>query len=110
MKNEINTFDATIKKNLPAVPYILCPIYGLDVNAYNKLERVYRYQDVLDAGIVKANAWKLCYDVRQALGRAASIQTDPRKNSAVPTPIDQQEQGSTLIFTTLYIFLRMNKI
>ena len=55
LKNEINTLDITMKKFFARVPYILCPIYGLDINAYNRVEGTYRYQDVLDAAIIKTN-------------------------------------------------------
>ena len=55
LKNEISTFDMTMKKSFPGTPYILCPLYGLDVNVYNKMEGSYRYQDVLDAAVVKIN-------------------------------------------------------
>ena len=36
-------------------PYILCPIYGMDINAYNKVEGTYRYQDALDQAAVRTN-------------------------------------------------------
>ena len=53
--DEINALDASMKKSFPDVPYILCPIYGLDIIAYNEQEGVYRYQDVLDTAIGKVN-------------------------------------------------------
>ena len=55
LKNEINLLNSTMKKYYPAIPFILCPIYGLDLNVYSKLPGTYRYQDVLDRAITKVN-------------------------------------------------------
>ena len=55
LKNEINSFDIDMKKYFPRVPFIIFPLYGLDINAYNKMEGTYRYQGVLDTAVVKIN-------------------------------------------------------
>ena len=55
LKNEINALDMSMRKFFPRLPYILCPLYGLDVNANNRMEGIYRYQDVLDAAVIKVN-------------------------------------------------------
>ena len=55
LKNEINTLNSTMKKYYPAVPFIICPIYGLDLNVYSKLPGTYRYQEVLDRAVIKVN-------------------------------------------------------
>ena len=53
--NELYQLEANMKRYYPTVPYIVCPLYGLDINTYNKQEGIYRYQDVLDQAIVRVN-------------------------------------------------------
>ena len=55
LRNEIYQLEASMKKHFPHTPYIMCPLYGIDVNAYNKQEGIYRYQDVLDQAIIRVN-------------------------------------------------------
>ena len=56
LRSEINQLETTMKKYYPNIPYILCPLYGLNVNVYNKQKGTYRYQDVLDQAIIKVNS------------------------------------------------------
>ena len=42
LKNEVTALDVAMKKYLPGIPYILCPLYGLDVNVYNRMKGTYR--------------------------------------------------------------------
>ena len=53
--NEITQLETNMKKYYPSIPYVLCPLYGLDVNVYNKQQGTYRYQDVLDQSIIRVN-------------------------------------------------------
>ena len=55
LRNEINQLEITMKRYYPNTPYVLCPLYGLDVSVYNKHAGTYRYQDVLDQAIIRVN-------------------------------------------------------
>ena len=55
LKNEISSFEITMKRLYPATPYIICPLYGLDVGTYNRQEDMYRYQHVIDQAVVRIN-------------------------------------------------------
>ena len=57
LKTELQNLVATMKGYFPKVSYIICPIYGLDINRYNKTAGRYRYQDSLDLAIVKVNVY-----------------------------------------------------
>ena len=56
LRNEINQLEFIMKKHYAGTPYILCPLYGLAINVYNKQQGSYRYQDVLDQAIIKVNS------------------------------------------------------
>ena len=55
LRGEINQLETTMKKHYPQTTYILCPLYGIDINAYNKQVGTYRYQEVLDQAIIRVN-------------------------------------------------------
>ena len=57
LKSLLVRLEWEFKCAFPAVRLVICPLYGLDINVYNKCYGVYRYQDALDCFIPKINAY-----------------------------------------------------
>ena len=55
LKNELQNLVSNMKHLYPTTAYIICPIYGLDINKYNKLPGQYKYQSSVDQAIVRVN-------------------------------------------------------
>ena len=55
LKTELHSLVSNMKRHHPNTAYIICPIYGLDVNRYNKVPGQYKYETSLDQSIVRVN-------------------------------------------------------
>ena len=57
LKMELQNLVATMKRYHPFIAYTICPIYGIDINRYNKIPSRYRYQDTIDTVVMKVNIY-----------------------------------------------------
>ena len=55
LKTELRNLVAAMKRYHPTTAYIICPIYGIDINAYNKSPGQYKYQNSVDQAVVRVN-------------------------------------------------------
>ena len=57
LKTELHDLVSNMKRLYPNTAYIICPIYGLDINKYNEVHGQYKYQNSVDQAIIRVNVF-----------------------------------------------------